>query len=171
MNDGERIRTLVEACRDTLVSAGIKTEAVGEYEGPKRRFLIKRPARIVSVTRAWRLGVLLIDESGELRVAGSTLRAHEPPPILGYASLSARQRDELRHAAIRGGFAEGEIVHYGTHVIDGNFGRGDSGPISLLDGVPVVKWHPNATLNSAIPLEQYLHERVKLLTDPPQGAS
>lgn len=171
MNVDERIRVLAQECRDTLVGAGIATEAVGEYETPRRRFLITRPERIVLVTRAWRLGVLMIDEAGNLRAAGATLRAHEPPRILGYASESARHRDELRHAAIRGGFAEGEIVHYDTNVIDSKALHTETSPISLRQGVPVVRWHVNSTLTSAIPLDRYLKERVDLLLHPPLSAT
>lgn len=171
MTVAKRIRELARECRDTLLAAGIEPEAVGEYEASRRRFLITRAERIVPLTRAWRLGVLLVDEAGELRSAGATLRAHQPPPIVGYASESARHRDELRHAAIRGGFAEGETVHYDTYVIDCEVVREETGPISLRDGEPVVRWHLNTPLIRAIPLERYLNERTELLIHPPQGAS
>lgn len=171
MNVAEHIHTLVAECRDRLLAAGIPTEPVGEYEASRRRFLITRAERIVPLTRAWRLGILLIDEAGELRAAGATLRAHLPPPILGYASESARHRDELRHAAIRGGFAEGETIHYDTYVIDCDVVRAETGPISLRDGRPVVRWHLNTSLTSAIPLETYLEDRIDLLIHPPLSAT
>lgn len=171
MTVAEHIHALVAECRDRLLAAEIPTEAVGAYESSRRRFLFTRAERIVPLTRAWRLGILLIDEEGQLRSAGATLRAHQPPAILGYASESARHRDELRHAAIRGGFAEGETVHYDTYVIDCEIVRAETGPISLRDGRPVVRWHLNTSLTSAIPLEQYLEERLELLIHPPLGAT
>lgn len=114
--------------------------------------------------------MLLVDDSGRLRASGATLRAHEPPPILGYPAESARERDELRHAAIRGGFAEGEVVHYRTRIITGESIAAGGDPVSLRAGEPVVRWHPNADLISAIPLERYLWERMDLLIHPPSGA-
>ncbi|MDJ1370547.1 hypothetical protein [Gulosibacter molinativorax] len=171
MSVGERLRSLATLHRDALLAAGIATEAVGEYEAPRRRFLILRPERIAPLTRAWRLGVLLIDEDGNVRAAGATLRAHEPPPILGYASESARRRDAMRHAAIRGGFAEGETVHFDTALIDESVVINETGPVSLRDGELVVRWHTNTPLISAIPLARYLSERVDLLMHPPQGAT
>lgn len=169
--NGAWMRNLALEYRDLFAESQIAPESVGAYEPPKRRFLHTRQARIVPVTRAWRLGVLLIDEAGALRSAGATLRAHEPPPILGYTAESARQRDELRHAAIRGGFAEGETVHYDTYVIDCEIVRAETGPISLRDGDPVVRWHLGTRLTSAIPLEKYLQERAELLIHPPQRAT
>ena len=176
----EPLAALAADALERLRAAGVEPEAIGVYEPPRRRLLVgRRPARIVPAGRGWRLGVLLLDEAGRLLVAGETLRARTPPPILGYASESARERDALRHCAIRGGFAEGETVHWGARPLDfaALDGGGDAGPggaapspVALRDGRLVVRWAPGAPLASATPIERYLDERVRLLIDPPERA-
>ncbi|SJM56605.1 hypothetical protein [Gulosibacter sp. 10] len=167
----QRVHSLAARYHELLDGSGIGAEAVGEYRPPQRRLLRTRPARIVEVTRGWRLGVLLVDVDDRLRASGATLRAHEPPPVLGYPSESARERDALRHAAIRGGFAEGEPVHYDTFVIGEERLRTCSGPIVLRDGEAAVRWHRDAPVERAVPLERYLRERAALLLDPSRGAT
>lgn len=167
----DSVREVAQRCAERLRAAGVTPESLGEYQPARRKFLRTVPAKIVPAGRVWRLGVLLVGETGELFTAGSTLRAHEPPPILGYTSESARARDALRHAAIRGGFAEGTTVHYDARLVDAAHGAKLPEPLVHRDGELVVRWNARAPLNSAMPLSHYLDERAELLIHPPLGAT
>lgn len=119
-----------------------------------------RGTRIVRAGEAWHLGVLLLTGDGVL-ATGEVLRAAEETRR-GYASESARERAERRAQARRGGFAEGEIVHLDWRPIDvaAVDGGGASGPLSLIDGVPHVRWSP---AGAPVPLAGYLDERIGML--------
>ncbi|NLT26700.1 MAG: glutaminase [Microbacteriaceae bacterium] len=168
----ERIAALAARAAERLRAAGVAAETIGEYAPPHRRrwWFGTRPARILAVGRGWRLGALVVTDDGRLLAGGETLRARTPPPILGYTSESARERDELRHAAIRGGAAEGETIHWGASPVDPAALDGASAPLAVRDGAPVVRWAPRTPLAAATPLETYLDERTGLLADPPAGA-
>jgi hypothetical protein len=124
---------------------------------------------MVPVGRAWRLGVLLIDADGAAFATGSTTRAVDPGRR-GYTSESARDRAEYRAAAVRGRFPEGETVNFGWRALDLDDAslRTSTGPIVVVDGVPVVRWGRGSAI--ATPLRDYLSDRVGLLVDPPAGA-
>ena len=124
-------------------------DALGNYEEPRKRLLGGRPARIVRAGEGWRLGVLVVSTDGLLFHGGETLRAHEPPAVKGYTSESARWRDELRSYAVKGGFAEGETVHWGLQAINLAELTASSSPIAVRDGALVVRWAPRAPVATA----------------------
>lgn len=146
---------------------GAPREALGRYEVPRRILGVARAPRIVRVGDAWHLGVLLLTDDA-LLATGEITRANDPGRR-GYAAESARQRAELRAAALRGGFSPGETVHFEWKPIDLDAaGRGEaSGPISLHGDVPMVRWSP---AGGFAPLARYLDERIELLIHPQQGA-
>lgn len=161
--------------RNALADAGSRLregdapqEALGRYVEPRGRFGLGRSPRIVREASAWRLGALLLRPDGAVAGVGEVVRAAEPGRR-GYTAESARRRAELRAAARRGGFAEGEVVHIGWSAIDLDaVDRGEaSGPLSVAEGVPLVRW---SAAGGLMPLERYLAERVELLLQPPQGA-
>ncbi|MFD2674200.1 hypothetical protein [Gulosibacter bifidus] len=168
------LQRVARDARDRCVAAGIPLEHLAEYVPPTRRLFGMRPARFASIGRGWRLGVVVIDEHGQLWRAGATLRAHEPPPHKGYTAESARARDEMRHAAIRGGYAEGTVVHYDCREItaaslqqasaagDASPADGDQ-PVVLRGQAIYVRWSAHCAIENAVPLEQYLAERLELI--------
>lgn len=121
-----------------------------------------RGRRIVRVGEAWHLGVLLLTETHALATA-EVLRAAEPGRR-GYTAESARERAERRAEALRGGFAEGDVVHVGWSVIDvlAVDAGAASGPLAVVDGAPAVRW---SSAGGFMPLDAYLQERVALLRD------
>lgn len=112
---------------------------------------------------AWIVGRLLVTTDGELLAATHTLRAHVPKPHINYPSESARERDQLRHAAIRGGFREGETVHWDAQPIVAAELTDASAPVLLREGMLLVLWSSTAPVDSAKPLVDYLSEHIELL--------
>ncbi|MEV8249380.1 glutaminase [Microbacterium sp. NPDC076768] len=151
-------------------ASSLLADAVQELRGAPKEGLGEqrdsrwRGRRIVRVGEAWHLGVLLLTETHVLATA-EVLRAAEPGRR-GYTAESARQRAERRAEALRGGFAEGDVVHVGWSVVDviAVDAGAASGPLALVDGVPAVRW---SSAGGFMPLEAYLRERVALLRDAP----
>ena len=124
---------LIDAARAALV--GVPQEALGREKTSRWR-----APRIVRAGSAWHVGVLLIGD-GSVFGTAEVLRAAEEVRR-GYAAESARARADRRAEAFRGGFANGEVVHIGWEPIDlGTVASGgSSGPLTLIDGVPSVRW-------------------------------
>lgn len=159
----EALRRAAADAVAALTAAGCPPDGLGAYEPPRRRLFGTRPARIIRVGSGWRLGVLVVASDGAVFSGGSTLRAHVPPPVKGYTADSARERDELRHCAIRGGFAEGETVHWALEPVVAEAVGASTSPLALRDGRLVVRWAPRAPIAGAPSLEAYLAERAGLL--------
>ena len=113
-------------------------------------------------------GVLLVGDS-TVMATGEITRAVDPGRR-GYTAESARHRAELRAAALRGGFAEGETVHFGWTELDLDaVARGEaSGP--LCGGRRRARWCAGAPPAGSRRLRGYLDERIELLRHPPLGA-
>lgn len=135
--------------------AGAPQERLGEERSSRWR-----GQRIVPVGAAWHLGVLLLTDTHVLATA-EVLRAADPGRR-GYTAESARARAARREEALRGGFAEGEVVHVGWSVIDVQAvdAGGSSGPLAVVDGAVSVLW---SSAGGYMPLEAYLRERIELL--------
>lgn len=112
--------------------------------------------KLVRAGRAWRLGVLLLDRQLQLYEAGEVTRAVEPLRGVANKSAEAEARREMRRAATRGRFPEGEVVNFGYLPIDLESG---SGPIEIRDEGALIHWRPGAPL---LPLDRYLAERLQL---------
>lgn len=136
--------------------AGVPKEGLGEEK--HSRF---RGDRIVRIGEAWHVGVLLLTDDAALATA-EVLRAADAGRR-GYTAESARERAARREWALRGGFDEGEVAHVGWSVIDVDAvdAGGSSGPLAMVDGVVQVKW---SNAGGYMPLEEYLRERIALLT-------
>src|SRR5699024_9457886 len=102
---------------------------------------------------------LLTDD--QVLATAEILRAADPGRR-GYTAESARERATRRQMALRGGFAEGEVVHVGWLVIDVNVvaAGGSSGPLASVDDVPHVRW---SSSGAYMPLDAYLRERIQLM--------
>ncbi|WP_438353862.1 glutaminase [Microbacterium sp. CJ88] len=148
--------------------AGAPREALGELQTGRRTLGIPRAPRVLRRGEAWHLGVLLLGDDA-VYATGDVVRAREEARR-GFPSEAQRHRAEIAAAARRGGYAEGETVHLGWEAIDlSAVAAGEaSGPLSLRDGVPSVRW---SAAGGHVPLERYLAERIELLTHPPAGAT
>lgn len=118
-----------------LEEAGVPDEALGTLR-PAGRF---RSEVIKPAGRAWRLGELLLARDGTVYRVGEVTRALEPPRGVANKSPDAEARREKRRAAVRGRFAEGEVVNFGY---------------TPLDAVPEAI--------AGVPIESYLRERIDL---------
>ena len=138
--------------------AGAPREGLGEERSSRWR-----GRRIVRVGSAWHVGVLLLTDTRVLATA-EVLRAADPGRR-GYTAESARARAARREEALRGGFAEGEVVHVGWSVVDvpAVDAGGSSGPLAVVDAVVSVRW---SSAGGHMPLATYLRERVELLQSP-----
>ncbi|MCR2802166.1 glutaminase [Microbacterium sp. zg-Y818] len=148
--------------------AGAPRERLGSPLTVRRVLGFARAPRVTPVGDGWHLGVLLVTDDAVLAI-GEIVRARQEVRR-GYTAQSQRERAERQAAAFRGGFAEGEVVHIGWRMLDLDaVARGEaSGPLSMRDGVPSVRW---SAAGGYRPLEDYLAERIELLRQPPQGAS
>lgn len=139
--------------------AGRPRERLGDGATARRLLVFGRAPRIVPVGDAWHVGVLLIGDAA-VYATGEVLRARTEAPR-GYTAQAQRERSERAAAAARGGFAEGEVVHVGFTPIDLDaLARGEaSGPLSIVAGVPHVRWSP---FGLSRPLADYLAEQLAL---------
>lgn len=152
------LAALFDTARARLVDA--PQDTLGEWRTPRRILGFGGDPKIVPAGSAWHVGVLLI---GEELVAGvgEVLRSAEPVRR-GYTAESARERAAVRSAAFRGGNAAGTVVHVGWEPLDLDAvaAGGSSGPLTMHDGVPMVRWSAGGGLT---PLAPYLRERIDLL--------
>lgn len=169
----ERTRSLLDDAARTLRAGAVADEALGEYVEPKAVLGIRRDPTIRSLGRVWRVGVLLIgstvETGGRVWATGRITRVTEAGRAQ-FVSVSAEVRRAYRAAAAKGHFEPGDTVNHGATPIplDGSL-VGSDGVLFIEDGVPLVRWSPTA--GAAVPLEDYLTDRVGLLVDPPRGAT
>ena len=173
---GDAVRTARELLDDAarrLRDAGVRDEALGEYVEPRPVLGIRREATMRSLGRVWRVGVLLVGASvetgGRVWATGSITRVTEPGRSQ-YQSVSAEVRRAYRAAAAKGHFAAGDTVNHGATPIplDESLVGGD-GVLFVDGGVPLVRW--SAAAGAAVPVADYLADRVGLLVEPPPGAT
>lgn len=151
---------------EELEAQAIRDEALGVMKPAHRILGLTRPAVIVPAGRAWRLGILLIDRDGRLYATGTVIRAVTPKRGVADHSLAADAHRELQRAAVRGSFAEGEVVNFGYSAIplDEASLRAAAGPLVLTGTTVTVRWDTSGAGRGSAPLESYLAERIALLT-------
>ena len=148
---------ILSAARERL--AGSPRERLGDWAASRRLLGLGRAPRIVPVTDAWHVGVLLIGDD-RVFATGEILRARHDA-VRGYTAESQRARSDRAAAAHRGGFAEGEVVHLGWEELDpAAVDRGErSGILSLAAGVPHVRWSASGATRA---LAEYLDDLLSL---------
>lgn len=150
-------RALIDDARARL--AGSPRERLGDWASARKLLGFGRAPRIVPVGEVWHVGALLIGEAA-VYATGEVLRARTEAPR-GYTAQAQRERSERAAAAARGGFADGEVVHVGFEELDLDvLARGQaSGPLSIVDGVPHLRWSATAPPR---PLAAYLAEQLAI---------
>ena len=125
-----------------------------------------RARRYLPVGRAWRLGALLIGRDGSLYSTGEVTRAIEPSIASRSRTVMAETQREDRRAAARGPFVDGEVVNFGYTPIDTDSAAlaAGAGPLSLRDGVIMVRWNVDAA-DGRRPLADYLRDRLDVLDE------
>ncbi|WP_258375226.1 hypothetical protein [Curtobacterium sp. MCSS17_008] len=168
-----RTRELLDAATTRLRTAGVRDEALGEYVEPRAVLGIRREPTIRSLGRVWRVGALLLGSSpetaGRAWATGRITRVTDPGRQQ-FVSVSAEVRRAYRAAAAKGHFDRGDTVNHGAVAIPLDDSLvGADGVLAVVDDEPVVRWSPAA--GAAVPLDDYLRDRVALLVDPPRGAT
>lgn len=169
----QRTRGALEDAAARLRGARVRDEALGEYVEPRAVLGIRREPTIRSLGRVWRVGALLLGSStetaGRVWATGRITRVTDPGRQQ-FVSVSAEVRRAYRAAAAKGHFTKGDTVNHGAVPIPLDDSLVDAdGVLALVDGEAVVRWSPTA--GTAVPLEDYLRDRVALLVDPPRGAT
>lgn len=171
MTTAAELPGLLEGLRQRLLAREVRTEALARYVPSRRRLLIQRQPTMQEIGRAWPLGLLLLPEApapgGPLLYAEGTVTRARPEARVGYVAESARERDALRWAAARGGFAPGESVHVDPAPIElALLESGDlheAGPLVIdADGTLRIRWARGAQSQE---LPAYLRERTDLLLE------
>ena len=144
-----------------LERIGAADEALAVLRDGRGIGKLKSKPFMVRTGRAWRLGVILLDRSGQLYATGAITRAIEPQVAVTNRSAEAEQKREYRRAAARGSFRTGETINHGYEPVDVSIDalRAGDGPLSLDDTDTVLVRLPSG---SRIPLERYLADRVSL---------
>ena len=171
MTDATQATRAAARLADVLTSAvaelearGAEDQALAELRRPKAILGFRRAPVMAPVTRAWRVGVLLLERSGALFATGSVTRAVAPLHA-NNQSESQEARREIRKAAFDGPFQEGEIVNHGWRrlAIDADSLADGQEPLSLRGDRVVVRWAPGLGEQGLMPLERYLADRLDLL--------
>lgn len=166
-------RAAIDAAMVRLSAALARTELLAELHTPRRIGPFRRRPAFLAIAEVWRLGVLLLaaapDGTGLLFATGAVTRAREPRHP-NFTSVSGEERREVREAARRAGFADGQTVDYDARPLPLDDTLGSIGPLVLRDGRLFVSWNATRAPDSLVPFDAYLAERVGLLADPPPGA-
>lgn len=178
----ERVRQILRGAVQKLQASGARTEALAEYRARKPILGIARGPVMVAKGRVWRLGVLLLDESGGLHTIGTVTRAVDPGRVTNQSERAEIRRDH-RRAAFQAKFAEGDTVNFDTTPVATDAasirstdpttpGPATNTPAAHLlalaaDGTVLVRWNLQPGSTAFAPLESYLAERADLLTAPP----
>lgn len=163
MTVSEDVAALAARAIATLEATGVHDEALGAWRRSRGLFGVGSSDSLVPAGRAWRLGVLLLDRGGLLYSTGAVTRAIQPGRAAVNRSAAGEERRTIRASAARGSFAYGEVINHGWERIaldDASLAAG-SGPLSLQDGVAVVRFDQGDL--GVAPLDRYLSDRVDIL--------
>lgn len=169
----ERARAACIATAQRLAASSVPREFLAEYVPPRRGFLRLKPATMHPLDEVWRIGALLLAESGDLYELGHATRAAERGRP-GYQSVSREERREIAAAALRGGYTIGDAVNYDAAPIlldaasaTARAALSGDGPVGFHSGEIRVRWRVGAPLTGAPTLDAFLAERAGLLITPP----
>ncbi len=165
------IRELLADAVHQLDESGATSELLAAFTQRRLLLGLPRPPILKPLGRVWRLGVLLLDRTPTLYATGAITRATETGRAT-YQSASVEERREYRAMAVRSGFPPGETVNFNAPRIelDAASLRETNGPLFLRDDLPFVRWSHIFGDAAAMPLSDYLRDRVELLVHPPEGA-
>ncbi|NQX17820.1 hypothetical protein [Rathayibacter sp. VKM Ac-2857] len=158
------LRELLARTAAELERRDVADQALAELRRPRAILGFRRAPVMAPVTRAWRLGVLLLGRDGDLFATGSVTRSVAPLHA-NNQSESQEERRAVRKAAFDGPFREGEIVNHGWRrlAIDPEGLAAGQEPLSLRGDRVVVRWAPGLGDQGLMPLERYLADRLDLL--------
>lgn len=161
-------RDVLSQVHKQLLNFAPPTEQLANIIVPKQLFGIQRRGRLTQAGEVWHLGIFLIDTTGTLFRAGETVRS-ENMAHTDHNSAYKTLRREYSYAVFRAGYPAGTVVNFGaTRIdIDEHSLRVPAGPLFVRGHHTFVRWRSGAPDAEAVPLSEYLAERLNLLVKPP----
>lgn len=137
---------------EALRAAGIEPEHLAQRRPSRRVGPVQLAEKLVPSGRAWRLGEVLVTESGGLLATGVVTRALEPRQFAANKSPAEEARRDLQRAAVRGRFPTGAAVNVDYREIETDRDATGALTVTLADAV--------------VGLEGYLADRVRFAITP-----
>ena len=146
------LAALVAGAVASLVAAGIEPEHLAQRRPSRRVGPVQLAEKLVPAGRAWRLGEVLVTDSGRLLATGVVTRSLEPRQFAANKSPAEEARRDLQRAAVRGRFPLGAAVNVDYREIEAGHDSSGELTIELADAVVL--------------LEGYLADRVRFAITP-----
>jgi hypothetical protein len=137
---------------DSLRAAGIEPEHLAQRRPSRRVGPVQLAEKLVPAGRAWRLGEVLVTETGQLHGTGVVTRSLEPRQFAANKSPAEEARRDLQRAAVRGRFPLGAAVNVDYREIETTVDAAGELTVELADAV--------------VGLEAYLADRVRFAITP-----
>ncbi|WP_166986913.1 hypothetical protein [Canibacter zhoujuaniae] len=162
-------KLVLEAVRD-LQNAGARPEVLANWRRRRKLLLFGGKWRLETLGEAYRVGVLLLTESGEIWCAEGQTRAAKRER-LGVVSNSQEYRRDLAGLAYDSGYATGTVINFGCTKMPQDeqdlraLAADPQAVIALSGNTLKVRWRAAADLAQAPSLEAYLRDRVSLILE------
>lgn len=137
---------------ESLRAAGIEPEHLAQRRPSRRVGPVQLAEKLVPAGRAWRLGEVLVTETGQLLGTGLVTRSLEPRQFAANKSPAEEARRELQRAAVRGRFPLGAAVNVDYREVETAVDARGELTVQLADAV--------------VGLEAYLADRVRFAITP-----
>jgi hypothetical protein len=137
---------------ESLRAAEIEPEYLAQRRPSRRIGPVQLAEKLVPAGRAWRLGEVLVTDTGQLLGTGVVTRALEPRQFAANKSPAEEARRDLQRAAVRGRFPSGAAVNIDYREIETGLDPGGELTVDLADAV--------------VGLENYLADRVRFAITP-----
>lgn len=137
---------------ESLRAAGIEPEHLAHRRPSRRVGPVQLAEKLIPAGRAWRLGEVLVTETGQLLGTGVVTRSLEPRQFAANKSPAEEARRDLQRAAVRGRFPLGAAVNVDYREVEIALDTRGELTVQLADAV--------------VGLEAYLADRVRFAITP-----
>lgn len=137
---------------ESLRAAGIEPEHLAHRRPSRRIGPVQLAEKLIPAGRAWRLGEVLVTDTGRLLATGVVTRSLEPRQFAANKSPAEEARRDLQRAAVRGRFPSGAAVNVDYRDVETAVDATGDLTVELADAV--------------VGLEAYLADRVRFAITP-----